>query len=105
MRLQDLLSKNESGDYPSFSGKKLIVNSPYRTDEYQANLRRLGKTSAINGMHQRGIAFDITWSGFNRTSVAEFRQAAFIVGFPCRVPYYGSFFVHIDEGRDRIWPT
>lgn len=106
MRLQDLLAKNESGNYPSFSGRsaRLIVNSPYRTDEYQNDLIRRGKTTAVNSKHETGIAFDITWIGFNQTSVAEFIHAARRVGFSCQRPYYGtSRFVHIDEGPDRTW--
>ena len=81
-------------------GRRLQINSGYRSPEYNANLRPPG---AKRSKHMSGTAIDITWSGFNRQNRNEAAKIAVSedVGFK-GIGYYNSF-LHVDLGPTRTW--
>lgn len=96
-------------------GIKLQIKSMFRSRPYNDYIRELRKKAgdppgkngnygvAFNSKHIDGMAFDITWVGFNRTSVNTFLDIAEEEGFLARVPYFGDGFVHIDTHSKRTW--
>jgi len=79
---------------------KIIVNSAYRSPQYNQSLRDRGVGAAKNSNHMQGIAFDITWAGYpNNRDV--FISVARSYGFK-GIGIYGSF-THIDRGNERRW--
>lgn len=78
-------------------GKRLIVNSAYRSPTYN---RSVG--GARNSLHMSGMALDIKWSGISLTSREDFIDKALDVGFR-GIGRYGTRFVHIDIGSRREW--
>lgn len=95
-------------------GKKLTVNSGYRSTEKQARLfadavQKYGSEAAArkkvappgSSKHEGGTALDITWSGFP-SGKSEFIQYARESGFKGFGITYSSF-VHIDLGPERQW--
>ena len=85
-------------------GKQLILNSGYRSPEYNAALSRKTSGVAKNSYHMKGEACDITWNNFRGSSVTEkrrFIQLAKEEGFSGFGGYDG--FIHIDIGPSRAW--
>lgn len=95
-------------------GKKLTVNSAYRSTEKQARLfaeavQKYGSEAAArkkvappgSSKHEGGTALDITWAGFPNDK-SEFIQYARESGFKGFGVNYDSF-VHIDLGPERQW--
>jgi hypothetical protein len=74
--------------------RQIIINSAYRSSEYNERIRQAGGGAAPNSMHIKGIAFDVTWSGYPRYR-DEFIAVARSYGFN-GVGVYGSF-THIDK--------
>ena len=79
----------------------LIVNSGFRSQQYNELLRSEGVAAARNSQHLQGNALDLTWSGFPRTrygsynqTLEDFTRIAFRLGFRRR-GLYGSF-IHLD---------
>jgi len=97
MRLQRE-AKNE-GYIPSY----LILNSGFRSVQYNEDLRSRGIGAAKNSQHLQGNACDLTWPGFNPRSenLELFVSLAQRIGFR-GVGYYNSF-VHLDIGATRSW--
>lgn len=83
-------------------GKKLIVNSGYRSPAYNASLRSQG--SAKNSQHMKGFALDMTWDGF-RSSSTETKRHFVDVCFKNGFRAYGGYpgFIHVDIGPRRHW--
>jgi len=77
-------------------GRPLIINSAYRSPEYNATLTG----AAPNSEHLKGGAFDISMS--NQHPI-EFEAAAKKVGFTGFGYYPDSNFIHVDIGRPRTW--
>lgn len=78
-------------------GKRLLVNSAYRPAWYN---EKIG--GATRSKHIDGIAFDITWSGFNANEADNvFVPIARKVGFS-GIGRYRNF-RHIDLGSNRTW--
>lgn len=80
-------------------GKRLIVNSCYRSPEYN---RKVGGATRSN--HMQGIALDMTWAGFRNDPSQvkrDFVAAARIEGFTGFGDYPG--FIHIDFGNPRYF--
>lgn len=84
-------------------GKQLIVNSGYRSPEYNAYLRSIGKKAAINSQHMQGLACDITFAGFNGDTTERFIEYALEEGFRGIGRYPNDGFVHLDIGPRREW--
>jgi hypothetical protein len=78
-------------------GRKLIVNSGYRSPAYNA---RIG--GARRSQHMSGNAMDITWNGINIQNREEFIRIAVEQGFR-GIGRYGTRFVHVDIGQRREW--
>jgi hypothetical protein len=78
-------------------GRKLQVNSGYRSPAYNA---RIG--GAKKSQHSAGNAVDIWWSGMNTQNREEFITIALEEGFR-GIGRYGTRFVHIDIGPRREW--
>lgn len=78
-------------------GKKLIVNSGYRSPSYNALPSVRG---AKNSMHTHGRAFDISVNSVG-SDLKGFLKAAFEAGFVGFGLY--ARFVHIDTGTGRTW--
>ena len=90
-------------------GKRLIVNSCWRSSQYQRMLYDAGKTTALNGQHTKGMAFDITWAGWNRESTPVSEEAYDFVDLASEVGFRGfgryKGFIHIDYGPARMWKS
>ena len=81
-------------------GYPLIINSAYRSPEYNAALRARGVGAAVHSRHMQGIAFDVNAGTI--TSLDDFETVARSVGFK-RFGWYPpgpgngeNGFVHID---------
>jgi hypothetical protein len=79
-------------------GKPLVINSGYRSANYNAQLRPPG---AKNSFHISGLALDVTWRGFSNSTAKEFIKIAIEEGFS-GIGGYKSF-IHIDVGPKRSW--
>jgi hypothetical protein len=82
-------------------GRRINVNSGYRSPAYNASLRGAAKSS----YHMQGMAMDISWSGMNNETREEFVRIARSNGFR-GIGRYGPSagnFVHIDIGPERTW--
>lgn len=79
-------------------GRRLLINSGYRSPAYNASLRPPG---ARNSYHMQGLALDVSWSGFNTSSRNEFVRISREEGFR-GIGYYNSF-IHVDLGPIREW--
>lgn len=79
-------------------GRRLIIISGFRNPLLNADV---GGRSASR--HLNGQALDITWGGFNTTSMEEFISIALEEGFRGIGRYPSSAFVHIDIGPRRSW--
>ena len=77
-------------------GVPMLVNSAYRTPQYNATLPGAAK----NSQHLVGRAYDISMLNHDP---ARFIGAAEQVGFTGIGTYPGSNFVHIDTGPKRRW--
>lgn len=83
-------------------GKKLIVNSGYRSPAYNENIRKNGGGAAKKSFHMQGLAIDVTWSNFNTSNREDFIRIAREEGFR-GIGRYPSF-VHVDlGGRIASW--
>jgi len=85
-------------------GKKLLINSGYRSAAYNASVG-----GAKNSCHMSGLALDISMSSFGSdfASVESFIKIASQegvggIGVYSGIGVYNSF-VHIDTGQRRTW--
>jgi hypothetical protein len=78
-------------------GRRLIINSGYRPPAYNACVG-----GATNSQHMQGTALDVTWAGINIENRNEFIRIAREEGFR-GIGRYGTRFVHVDIGPERIW--
>lgn len=88
---------------------KLTITSAYRSQQYNAKLRRTNKQVAANSLHMSGLAFDIAnppgldpiignWRSTAGTGrVLKFKELAYKCGFTY-VKFYSSH-VHLDIGK------
>lgn len=88
---------------------KLTITSAYRSQQYNAKLRRTNKQVAQNSLHMSGLAFDIAnppgldpiignWRSTAGTGrVLKFKELAYKCGFTY-VKFYSSH-VHLDIGK------
>jgi len=78
-------------------GRRLQVNSGYRSPAYNARVGGAG-----NSQHMSGMALDIFWNGINTQNREDFIRIAREEGFR-GIGRYGTRFVHIDLGPVRNW--
>jgi uncharacterized protein YcbK (DUF882 family) len=89
--LRDRISKKLNRDVP------LIINSGYRTSEYN---KKVG--GAENSFHMKGMAADIDVAGIARITIDEFAELAEEEGFEGIGKY--NTFVHVDvRGSKARW--
>lgn len=86
-------------------GKKLYINSAYRSPAKNANT----DGAARNSLHMSGLALDISWAGSGITTSEErerFIAIASQEGIGGIGTYRGNVtpFIHIDVGPRRTWP-
>jgi len=79
-------------------GKEITIISGYRSPEYNAHLRRLGRHVAATSLHMEGLAIDFAING---VVMAEAYRTArgFGAGGVGKYPDFS----HIDVGRVRYW--
>ena len=79
-------------------GKEITIISGYRSPEYNAYLRSIGRHVAAGSLHMAGLAIDFAIDGIGMGEL--YRTArAFAAGGVGKYPE----FVHIDVGRVRYW--
>lgn len=83
-------------------GKKFIINSAYRTPEYQELLSKKGyKTAKKNSPHLEGVAVDVSIINLDANKVIEAFQKVGVTRFGV-----GKSFIHVDMGdvlNPKIW--
>jgi uncharacterized protein YjbJ (UPF0337 family) len=82
-------------------GKKLTINSAFRSEKLNNFLRSKNDKVAKNSKHLKGTAFDIKWNGYpdGRDEFINLAQnKCGLLG----IGVYSSF-VHVDTGPRRIW--
>jgi hypothetical protein len=84
-------------------GRRLRMQSGFRPESYNACLRSNGVGAALRSLHVSGLALDVSWNGFNSSSMEEFIRIARSEGFRGIGRYSGSGFVHVDVGQQRQW--
>jgi hypothetical protein len=82
-------------------GRPLIINSGYRSREYNDYLRSRSVNAALNSLHIQRQALDVAWSGFNVETAATFIRVSRFHGFR-GIGRYSSF-IHVDVGPNRSW--
>lgn len=83
----------------SHFGRHLIIESAYRSPEYNAALRKRSKGVARNSYHMRCAAIDFRVPGVSIPKLARYVRSLPEVG---GIGTYRSW-VHIDTGRRRYW--
>lgn len=86
-------------------GRRLLITSGYRSQQYNDWLRSRNIGAAKNSKHIQKMALDVDWEGYNEASIQEFVSISREEGFRgigiYRAP--GSTFVHVDTGPIRTW--
>lgn len=91
----DLLSDiRQIADYAG----TIEIISGFRSERYNAHLRRLGRRVAKSSLHLQGLAVDFAMPGISNNKLFEIAKS-FASGGVGRY----SDFVHIDVGRIRYW--
>ena len=80
-------------------GKTIILESGYRSPEYNAALRNGGGNVAKTSVHQDGMALDFNIPGVNGRQLWKIVKEKDC----CGVGYYGGNTIHLDSARPRFW--
>lgn len=84
-------------------GKQIIINSAFRSREYNDRLRDSGSGVARNSLHTTGKALDISMDGFTDDDIKRFISALSSEGVGGLKYYEDSNFIHVDTGQVRTW--
>jgi uncharacterized protein YcbK (DUF882 family) len=80
-------------------GQAIVINSGYRSPQYNEGLRSAGRLAAKASLHTEGLAADIVLG----KALAP-RAFAYIKGLKCcGVGYYHGGSLHVDSGPSRYW--
>jgi uncharacterized protein YcbK (DUF882 family) len=79
-------------------GREITIISGYRSPEYNAYLRRIGRHVAAGSLHMAGLAIDFAIDGIGMGDLCRAAKLFEAGG----VGKYSEF-VHIDVGRVRYW--
>jgi len=79
-------------------GKEITIISGYRSPEYNAYLRSIGRHVAAGSLHMAGLAIDFAIGGIGMGELGRTAKL-FSAGGVGKYPE----FVHIDVGRVRYW--
>ena len=77
---------------------EILLHSGFRTRKTNEMLRRPGKGAAVNSLHLRAKAADISLAGLRPARLASMARRTGLGG----VGLYSGF-VHVDTGRPRHW--
>jgi len=80
-------------------GKTIVLESGYRSPEYNAGLRNAGGNVAKTSVHQDGMALDFNIAGVSGKRLWEIVKEKDC----CGVGYYGGANIHLDSARPRFW--
>jgi len=84
-------------------GKRLTINSGYRSPAYNAALATTHTGVATNSKHMSGLALDVSVAGFSTAQIVDFIKIASQEGFEGIAYYQSSNFCHVDLGGRRTW--
>lgn len=80
-------------------GKKIMIKSGYRSEDYNAEIRKKGGNTARTSTHIDGMAVDFYIEGVDGKRlwhIVKEHQC-------CGVGHYGGDVIHLDSGRPRFW--
>jgi uncharacterized protein YcbK (DUF882 family) len=80
-------------------GKRIQIESGYRSLEYNAAIRTQGANAAQTSTHIDGLALDFWIEGIDGKQLWEIIRARNC----CGVGHYGGKTIHFDAGRPRFW--
>lgn len=80
-------------------GKVIILESGYRSPEYNTNIRKKGANAAKTSTHIDGLAIDFRIEGIEGRKLWEVIKSHNC----CGVGHYGGQTVHLDAARPRFW--
>ena len=80
-------------------GKKIMIESAYRSPEYNDSIRQQGANAARTSTHIDGMALDFWIEGVDGKMLWETIRAKNC----CGVGHYGDKTIHLDAGRPRFW--
>ncbi len=80
-------------------GKKIYIESAYRSPTYNEKIRKQGANAAKTSTHMDGMALDFWIEGVNGKKLWETIRAMNC----CGVGHYGGRTIHLDDGRPRFW--
>lgn len=80
-------------------GKVIILESGYRSHDYNSNIRNKGANAAKTSTHIDGLALDFHIDGVNGKKLWEVIKQYQC----CGVGHYGGNTVHLDAARPRFW--
>lgn len=80
-------------------GKKIYLESAYRSPEYNDAIRKQGANAAKTSTHMDGMALDFWIEGVNGKKLWETIRAMNC----CGVGHYGGKTIHLDDSRPRFW--
>lgn len=80
-------------------GKTIVMASGYRSQAYNNQLRKLGRTAAKTSTHIDGMAIDFSIAGVDGKEFWELIRHRDC----CGAGNYGGNVIHIDSGRPRFW--
>ncbi|MDD3619643.1 MAG: DUF882 domain-containing protein [Desulfobulbaceae bacterium] len=80
-------------------GRQIIIESGYRSPEYNDRLRRRGGNVARTSTHMDALALDFRIEGVDGKELWEIVRAENC----CGVGHYGGDTIHLDAARPRFW--
>jgi len=80
-------------------GRLIIIESGYRSPDYNENLRQKGANAARTSTHIDAMALDFRIEGVEGKKLWETVRETNC----CGVGHYGGDIIHLDAGRPRFW--
>jgi len=80
-------------------GKTIMMESAYRSPEYNDAIRKKGANAARTSTHIDGMALDFWIEGVDGKALWELVRSKNC----CGVGHYGGRTIHLDSGRARFW--
>ncbi|MCE5243217.1 MAG: DUF882 domain-containing protein [Syntrophobacteraceae bacterium] len=80
-------------------GRTIVLESGYRSPDYNANLRNAGGNVAKTSQHMDGMALDFSIPGVSGRTMWETIKSMNCAG----VGHYGGSTIHLDAARPRFW--
>ena len=80
-------------------GKKICIESAYRSPDYNKQIRKRGANAAKTSTHMDGMALDFWIEEVNGKQLWETIRSKNC----CGVGHYGGRTIHLDAGRPRFW--